>query len=158
MMSAACVRTLGLLLLAGLAACDDGKPAETQDIRPVRVMAVENRAGGEIVSLTGTVQAETEVNLAFRIDGRVIERLVNVGDAVWPTSWSPGWTATTRRNGVRAARAAVVTAQSALVEARNNYDRQRQLLRSGFTTRVRYDEATRTCGRRNPRRIPCRRS
>jgi RND family efflux transporter MFP subunit len=31
-----------------------------------------------------------------------------------------------------------------VVEASNNYQRQRELLASGFTTRVRYDEATRT--------------
>ena len=31
-----------------------------------------------------------------------------------------------------------------MTEATNNYQRQRQLLASGFTTRVRYDEATQT--------------
>jgi RND family efflux transporter MFP subunit len=142
MMSAACVRTLGLLLLAGLAACDDGKPAETQDIRPVRVMAVENRAGGEIVSLTGTIQAETDVNLAFRIDGRMIERSVNVGDRVTAGQVVARLNRDNEESNLRAARAALTAANARVVETRNNYDRQRQLLASGFATRVRYDEAT----------------
>jgi RND family efflux transporter MFP subunit len=142
MLSAARVRTLGLLLLAGLAACDDGKPAETQDIRPVRVMTVETRAGGEIVSLTGTIQAETDVNLAFRIDGRMIERSVNVGDRVTAGQVVARLNRDNEESNLRAARAALAAANARVVETRNNYSRQRQLLASGFATRVRYDEAT----------------
>ena len=41
-----------------------------------------------------------------------------------------------------ARRAAVAVTQARVVETRNNYNRQRQLLASGFATRVRYDEAT----------------
>ena len=143
MLSAAGIRTVGLLLLvAGLAACDDGKPAETQDIRPVRVMTVEGRAGGEIVSLTGTVQAETDVNLAFRIDGRMIERTVNVGDRVTAGQVVARLNRDNEESNLRAARAALAAANARVVETRNNYSRQRQLLASGFATRVRYDEAT----------------
>ena len=142
MLSAAGIRTVGLLLVAGLAACDDGKPAETQDIRPVRVMTVEGRAGGEIVSLTGTVQAETDVNLAFRIDGRMIERPVNVGDRVTAGQVVARLNRDNEESNLRAARAALAAANARVVETRNNYSRQRQLLASGFATRVRYDEAT----------------
>ena len=39
-------------------------------------------ADGEIVSLTGQVRARDEVNLAFRLDGRMIERPVHVGETV----------------------------------------------------------------------------
>ena len=71
---------LGILLLLG--ACDDNAPPPAPEIRPVRVVTVAPRSGGDSVSITGTVAAETEVNLAFRIDGRMVERLVNVGDRV----------------------------------------------------------------------------
>lgn len=142
MLSAARVRTAGLLLLAGLAACDDGAPAAAPDIRPVRVMAVEGRAGGEIVSLTGTIQAETDVNLAFRIDGRMIERSVNVGDRVTAGQVVARLNRDNEESNLRAARAALTAANARVTETRNNYNRQRQLLASGFATRVRYDEAT----------------
>lgn len=142
MLSAARVRTAGLLLLAGLAACDDGAPAAVPDIRPVRVMAVEGRAGGEIVSLTGTIQAETDVNLAFRIDGRMIERSVNVGDRVTAGQVVARLNRDNEESNLRAARAALTAANARVTETRNNYNRQRQLLASGFATRVRYDEAT----------------
>src|SRR4051812_39791509 len=51
---------------------------------------------------------------------------------------------TNEENGLRAARADLASARARLTEARNNYQRQRELLQTGFTTRVRYDEATRT--------------
>jgi RND family efflux transporter MFP subunit len=93
-----------------------------------------------VVSLTGTIQAETEANLGFRIEGRMIERLVNVGDRVRAGQVVARLDRTNEENNLRAARAALVAAQGRLLEAQNNYVRQRELLVSGFTTRVRYDE------------------
>jgi RND family efflux transporter MFP subunit len=136
---------LGLLLLpALLAACDDAVPPPAPEVRPVRVTTVAPRDGGDIVSLTGSVEAETEVNLAFRIDGRMVERLVNVGDRVKAGQLVARLDRTNEENGLRAARAELTAARARLTEARNNYQRQRELLQTGFTTRVRYDEATRT--------------
>jgi membrane fusion protein, multidrug efflux system len=93
------------------------------------------------VSLTGTVQAETEVNLAFRIGGRLIERHVNVGDRVAPGQLVARLDAEDEENGLRAARADLTAATGQLLEAQNNYERQKTLLEDGWTTRVRYDEA-----------------
>lgn len=142
MLSAARSGALGLLLLGSLTACGDDAPPAVEDIRPVRVVTVAERAGGEIVSLTGTIQAETDVNLAFRIDGRMIERSVNVGDRVRAGQVVARLNRDNEENNLRAARAALVAAQARVTETRNNYNRQRQLLASGFATRVRYDEAT----------------
>jgi hypothetical protein len=43
---------------------------------------VEALAGGETVSLTGQVGAKDQTNLAFRLDGRMIERHANLGDLI----------------------------------------------------------------------------
>lgn len=129
------------LLVGALAACDSGPPPAPPEVRPVRVATVERSSGGEVVSLTGTVQAETEVNLAFRIDGRMVERLVNVGDMVQAGQVIARLNRDNEENGVRAARAAVVAARAQTTEAENNYWRQSELLRDGWTTRVRYDQA-----------------
>jgi RND family efflux transporter MFP subunit len=129
------------LAAALLVACDGGPPAAQPEARPVRVVTAERNSGGEIASLTGTVQAQTEVNLAFRIDGRMVERLVNVGDQVQAGQVIARLNPDNEENGVRAARAALVASRAQSTEAQNNYWRQSELLREGWTTRVRYDQA-----------------
>jgi RND family efflux transporter MFP subunit len=131
------------LCLMFLGGCDSAEAPKTVEIRPVRVVTVEKQTGSETVSLTGTIQAQTEVNLAFRIDGRMIERSVNVGDAVTAGQVVARLDPQNEENALRSARADMAAAEGQLVEARNNYERQRDLLARGFTTRVRYDEVTR---------------
>lgn len=139
-MSRAILSLAGILPLL-LAACGEAPPPPAPEIRPVRVTTAEKGSNGEIVTLTGTVQAQTEVNLSFRISGRIVERLVNVGDTVKAGQVIARIDPEPERNALRAARAALAAAGGQLVEASNNYQRQRQLLRDGWTTRVQYDQA-----------------
>lgn len=136
------LRAVAMLTLA--AACGPAEEPAAPEIRPVRVLTIEERAGGDTVALTGTVQAQMEVNLAFRIDGRMTERLVNVGDRVQPAQLVARLDPENEENALRAARADLAAATGQLVEARNNYERQSTLLRDGWTTRVRYDDARQT--------------
>src|SRR5215472_9569535 len=66
-----------------LTACERGEQAATE-IRPVRVMTIHRQPVGGSVTLTGTIHAQSEINASFRIDGRMIERTVDVGDRVRP--------------------------------------------------------------------------
>ena len=136
------LRTLVGVILLG--ACGASEEAAEPEIRPVRVITVEEGTGGDTVSLTGTVQAATTVNLAFRIDGRMTERLVNVGDAIAPGQVVARLDPSDEEDALRAARADLAAATGQLVEAQNNYQRQSTLLKDGWTTRVRYDEARQT--------------
>jgi membrane fusion protein, multidrug efflux system len=133
-----------LAALTLVAACEGDEEEVGTEIRPVRVVSVQELSGGETVSLTGTVQAETEVSLAFRIGGRLTERLVNVGDQVSAGQVVARLDPEDDENALRAARAELAAAQGQLVEAENNFERQQTLLRDGWTTRVRYDEARQT--------------
>ena len=133
-----------LVALTLLAACGADEEEASAEIRPVRVVSVQELSGGETVSLTGTVQAENEVNRAFRIGGRLIERLVNVGDQVAAGQVVARLDPEDDENALRAARAGLAAARGQLVEAENNYGRQQTLLQDGWTTRVRYDEARQT--------------
>ena len=131
-----------LLPLLALAACDNAPPPVAEPPRPVRVAVAEPRAGGEVVSLAGTVQAQSEAILGFRIPGRVIERFANVGDRVQSGHVRARLDPASEENALRSARAALLAAEAQLVEARNDYWRQNELLRSGFATRARVDQAT----------------
>ena len=66
------------LIAVTVAGCNKTSPP-LAEARPVRTITIEHGAEGEIVSLTGHIRAKDEVSLAFRLDGRMIERPVNVG-------------------------------------------------------------------------------
>ena len=72
---------IAALIAATVAGCNRTSPP-LSEARQVRTVTIEDGAGGEIVSLTGHVRAKDEVSLAFRLDGRMIERPVHVGDVL----------------------------------------------------------------------------
>src|SRR3981189_2414282 len=74
---------LVVAVMLPLAACGK-EPPKKVEVRPVRVIAVQHAPSGETISLTGQIQATDQVNLAFRIGGRLQERNVTVGDPVTP--------------------------------------------------------------------------
>ena len=128
-------------LLVLLAACKPVEEPQPEPIRPVRVTTVERQEGGETASLTGQVEAQEEVNLSFRVGGRMIERSVNVGDRVRAGQVVARLESETPRNALRSARAELTAARARLVEAQNNFERHRSLLDRGFITRAMFDQA-----------------
>ena len=128
------------------------KPAEkpTAEVRPVRTVTVAKAETSEPVVLTGHIQAQDEVALAFRIGGRMVERTVNIGDRVEPGQMIAKLDPENELNAERSAQAALTAAQGQLNYARNHFDRQRQLLANGHTTRARFDQAQKRC--KMPRR------
>jgi len=124
-----------------VAACGGGETEDEAIIRPVRVMTVAEPQSGETVSLSGTVEAKTQVDLSFRIGGRIVQRHVNVGDAVEAGQLLARLDSQDEENAVRSAQANLVAAEGKFIEADTNYGRQRQLLDRGHTTRQRYDQA-----------------
>lgn len=134
-------RLAAFALLGLLAACKPAAEPEPEPVRPVRVTTVESQEGGETVSLTGQVEAREEVNLSFRIGGRMIERSVNVGDRVRAGQVVARLESDTPRNALRSARAELTAVRARLVEAQNNFERHRSLLDRGFITRAMFDQA-----------------
>ena len=113
------------------------------EIRPVRVMTVAKTVGGETVSLTGNIQAQTEVNLSFRIDGRMIQRNVDVGAIVKPGQVVATLNADNEENALQSARASLAAARAQLVEARNNYERYKTLFAQRFVAEAEFDRLCR---------------
>ncbi|MDQ1303794.1 MAG: rane fusion protein multidrug efflux system, partial [Pseudomonadota bacterium] len=124
-----------------LSSCRSADEAPTPEVRPVRVMTIETRAIGDTVALTGTVQAQTEINQSFRIDGRLIERAVDIGDAVRPGQLLARLDPQNEESSLQAVRAQLAAAQAQLVEARNNHARMRDLVAEGAVSQSAFDQA-----------------
>jgi membrane fusion protein, multidrug efflux system len=129
-----------LLVAAALSGCDKPAPPAPQ-ARPVRTITVGQRAGGEIVSLTGQVRAKDQASLAFRLDGRMIERPVNVGDVVKAGQVVARLDPQNQENSLRSAKAALSSAEAVLVQTRLAFGRQQELLKDGWAPRAKFDEA-----------------
>ncbi len=135
---------IGLLLTTlALTACKEAKqPAP--DTRPlVRVSKVEMQPFHRSVSLTGEVAARIQSDIAFRVSGRMTERLVDVGTHVAKDQLLAKIDPTQQEADVRAATASVASAEAQLKQSQAAFERQKTLLTDGFTTRRDYDLAER---------------
>jgi len=134
-------RTLAIVGALALAGCQrEEAPAEV-DARPVRTIVVQERLAGESVSLAGTIESQVQADLGFRIGGRLIERLVNVGDVVEAGQLLARLDPTDEENGMRAAEASLVAAEGQMNELRTTYERQRTLYDRDIVARAALDRA-----------------
>lgn len=137
-------RTTALLALAAvvsLSACRRAEEAPAPEIRPVRAMTIERRTVGDSVSLTGRVQAQSEVNQSFRIDGRLIERNVDIGDRVRPGQLLARLDQMNEDSSLQSARAQLAAAQAQGAEARNMFNRMRDLLAENAVSRASFEQS-----------------
>jgi RND family efflux transporter MFP subunit len=70
-----------LAVVALLGACSPEKPP-AEVLRPVRTVALSYDTAGEANRYVGTVQSRHEVDQAFRVGGKVVQRKVDVGQSV----------------------------------------------------------------------------
>ena len=129
------------LLAAPLGACNDHSVAPLERAALVHTELVQPRHGPAAVTLTGEVQARFSADLSFRVSGRVLERLVDIGAHVNAGDLLARLDPAEQQADFDAATAGVVAAEAQLRVAQATFDRQHSLLSSGFTTRVTYDQA-----------------
>ncbi|SDW54388.1 efflux RND transporter periplasmic adaptor subunit [Thiocapsa roseopersicina] len=127
-------------MAATLAGCQENVPPTAQP-RPVRTVTVEHGAEGETVSLSGQVQAKDHVGLAFRLDGHMTERPVNVGDVLEAGQVVARLDPRIEENTLRSAQANLASAEALLTETRLTFERHEKLLKTGATSRDAYDKA-----------------
>ncbi len=124
-----------------LSACRRAEEAPAPEIRPVRAITIESRTGGDSIALTGSVQAQTEINLAFRIDGRMLERAVSIGDTIQPGQLVARLDAQNEESSLQAAQAQLVASRARLNEARNNFERFRDLVAEKAVSQASFEQA-----------------
>jgi RND family efflux transporter MFP subunit len=124
-----------------IAACQPETDSKAPAPRPVRGVTVMPRESGVPVTLTGHIEAEDEVVFGFRIAGRIASNDLKLGDRVEPGQVLARLDPQNERNALRTAQAAFAAAGAQLTQARNNFERQDELLRDGWTTRANHDRA-----------------
>jgi RND family efflux transporter MFP subunit len=129
------------LVATTLSGCNDRAAAPTTRATFVRTEIVQPRGKQASVTLTGEVRARLQADLSFRVSGRVIERLADVGSQVQAGQVLALLDPAEQQADVDAAGAAVAAAESQLRVAKATFERQKSLISSGFTTRPSYDQA-----------------
>ena len=124
-----------------LAACKQEAEAPPASPRQVRTVVIAERDGATTVSLTGRIEAEDEVPLAFRIGGRLLENNGKLGERLQRGDLVARLESQNEENQLRAATAALAAAQAQYNQAAGHYDRQRTLFRQGWATRATYETA-----------------
>ena len=132
---------VGIFLLSLLAGCDDGAPQPQAPLARIDATTAEIVDFAPRASLTGTIMAQVQSDLSFRVSGKIIERNVDVGDHVTADQILARLDPQTQQTDVESAKAGVQSADAQLKQATATYQRQKTLLESGFTTRASYDQA-----------------
>src|SRR6201984_1064780 len=136
---------IGVLVLTfAVSACKKEERAAAPNIRPVRTVTVEPREAGETVSLTGEIQPRYQADLGFRVDGKILERPVDVGTQVKKGDLLARLDPQQYRQDLEVAKAEVATADAEVTRSQAQEYRQRELLKNGHTTQVLYDQALKT--------------
>ena len=131
-----------IVAVAALPACK--RPEAPTEARPVRTMAVQARLLEDDRQAVGEVRPRYESELSFRVAGKVLARLVDVGAAVRQGDIIAGGLDTQDyENRLRSAEAEVASAEAVLVEAQADEARKAKLLKDGWTPRANYDSVVR---------------
>lgn len=133
----------GSVLASALALAGCGQEAATKsvEIRPVRTVIVDPKPIADDSRAIGEIKPRQESDLGFRVSGKVVARLVDVGVAVKAGDILARLDEQDNANKLRSAEADVVSAEAVLTEARGAEERLKTLLASGTTTRTNYDAA-----------------
>jgi RND family efflux transporter MFP subunit len=134
------VRLLCGLLVAGLlAGCrqDAAPPPLTR----VKVVTAEPSDFAPEMTLTGTIAAQVQSELSFRVGGKIKQRLANAGDHVKADQVLARLDPDEQQAEVTAAQASVHSAEAALRQSTLAFERQKSLLTTGNTTRREHDQA-----------------
>lgn len=130
-----------LSLATAAAGCGDTDGGSAKSPPFVRTQVVSKVGYTPSTCLTGEVKARVQTNLSFRVSGLVTERSVEVGDHVTPDKILARIDPTEQRADVVSAEAAVRSSEARVRQTEAAFERQKALIKDGFTTKRDYDQA-----------------
>src|SRR6266567_4173292 len=108
---------------------------------PIVRVATAARVMGSERAFTGIIGARVQTNLGFRVAGKIVERLVNVGQQVKAGQPLMRIDETDLRLALTARRNAVTAARASVVQTDADERRYANLVSDGWTPRQRYEQA-----------------
>lgn len=135
--------TLGLLgiLAVSVSACSEAKTEPVATVRPVKVVEIARAGTTREFRYSGTVKARTEMNQGFRVAGKIVERLVDIGDRVQPGDMLVRIDPTDYALAVRTAEANLSAAEKQVETVRLTQKRAEELFGKKFASQAQLDEA-----------------
>ncbi|KRB32283.1 MULTISPECIES: efflux RND transporter periplasmic adaptor subunit [Mesorhizobium] len=134
------------LVVAGLtlAGCSQEKAEVKEIIRPVKVVEIAQAHDTRTLSYSGSVRARTESALAFRVNGKITERLVDIGQHVAPGDVLARIDPTDYDLSVKSAQAALDAAERQVETTELARKRAEQLFAKNFSPKSQLEQATLT--------------
>ncbi|HEV7328117.1 MAG TPA: efflux RND transporter periplasmic adaptor subunit [Bosea sp. (in: a-proteobacteria)] len=130
-----------MLVALALASCGPEEKEPPPPVRYVRTVTVEPPREAPDLSFTGHIEAQDQAALAFRIGGRLAERLVGMGANVREGEVVARLDPENELNDLRSAQAGLTAAQGNLRKAENQFERQSHLLQRHVTTQADFESA-----------------
>lgn len=136
-------RTISAVLGAGLlmALGTSGRADDDPRLVPVHAVMPKVTTSASDIALSGEIQARIQSNIAFRIDGKVTDRRVEVGQHITADQVLATLDPTEQKANRDNAEAGVNSAEALLQQAKTTFERQKTLIVSGFTTQASFDSA-----------------
>ncbi len=130
------------LALLALAACKEDKKTDAgEPVRPVRTLTVSSGSETRTLRYSGSVRARVETALGFRVPGKIVERLVDVGEKVEAGRVLARLDRTDLKLSLQTAEANVVAARARVKVADDARQRARTLNTKGFVADSSLDRA-----------------
>jgi len=137
---------VGIVVAAlGLAGCSQEKAEVVQEVvRPVKVVEIGEAQTTRQLDYSGSVRARTEMNLGFRIAGKVTERLVDIGQHVNAGDVLARVDSSDYELSVKSAQASLDAAERQVETVDLAKKRAEQLYAKNFAPKSQLDQATLT--------------
>ena len=130
---------VGLAALLILAGCEANTAPALKSERPVQIQRVSFESAGSARDFVGVVRARYETDLGFRVAGKIVTRIVNVGDRVAVGDIVARLDPEDLRLPVQSAEAELAAASSNLAQAAADFERYSKLKTSGWASLADFD-------------------
>lgn len=127
-----------LCLAVSIVSCAKTPPA-ADDAKYVKIFVIGSQGAQSISTFHGNIHAEFEPNLSFRVNGKIIERSVDIGQTVSQGQVIAKLDPTDYRLAADSAVAQLAAAKSNYITQQANLERYHQLLKQNFVAQAQYD-------------------